>query len=525
MNKKRFLIFLLVFAMAIMPLFVTGCAKEGGDDGDYTEAEDDLPPSFDGTQKKYGGKKFKVLSHEDRQKNQAFNIVDLVPNEELGDEAVTVAVENRNEKIKKYFGVTIQRDTVPQAELESVANKNLKQMNDDYSVFRVRLEQALRLALTGQLLDLGDERWLDLTQPWWDSALTDSLLLYEGAYFGIGDICTVDDDATWVVLFNKDIYEESSKNKSEVLYELVMSGDGKAGGWTLDVLQSLAKEATREEEDQSKKVWDKNYTGGGIYGVTLQSAVSDALLVANNKTILKYDENDTFKVREEDANVLYNAVSLVYNFMNVNNYTDDWMHRAEEVEKATGIRDVYAEYLRPMFSNDRSLFFICHAGTIGLIREMETPFGILPMPKLEDSATQYGNTVQYSTADCYVIPDVGNSKNAEFAAYILEALAYYSSSEYDKDFGENVSLTYAYYETVLKRKTVRDNESVAMLELIFENRIFDVAIALKLKDVHSIIRKTMESHTNDFMSSFAGISDGNGIYRELVSRLENIINK
>ncbi len=522
MNKRRrFLILLLVFAMAILPLFVTGCAKDDDDDGETIEAEDDLPPSFDGTQKKYGGKKFRVLSHEDRQKNQAFNIVDLVPNEELGDEAVTVAVETRNEKIKKYFGVTIVREKVPQDDLEEEANKNLKQMNDDYSVFRVRLEQALRLALTGQLCDLNAERWIDLSQPWWDSAITESLLLYEGAYFGIGDICTVDDDATWVVLFNKAIYEEYTKNESTVLYDLV-----KSGGWTLEYLKGIAKDSAQEEENPNQKVWDTNYTGGGRYGVTLQLAVADALMVANDKTIMKRDDNDPLKVREEDANTLYQAVNAVYDFMNIKNYSEYWMLMAEDVEKATGVRDVYAEYLRPMFSADRSLFFICHAGTIGLIREMETEFGILPMPKLDKNATEYGNTVQYSTADCYVIPNVGKNSNAEFAAYILEALAYYSSSEYDEETGEDVSLTYAYYETVLKRKTVRDNESVEMLELIFENRIFDIAIALQLKDVHYIIRKTMQSDNNNFMSSYATISqNGNGIYNELLARLDAIIEK
>ena len=106
MNKKRrLLIFLLVFAMAVLPLFVTGCRNNDDDDNVNVNAEDDLPPSFDGKQNIYGGKKFNVLTREDRQANQAWNIVDLVPNEELGDEAITKSVEERNNKIKRYFGV------------------------------------------------------------------------------------------------------------------------------------------------------------------------------------------------------------------------------------------------------------------------------------------------------------------------------------------------------------------------------------------------------------------------------------
>ena len=523
-NKRRFLILLLVFAMAIMPLFVIGCSKDDDGKGGNVDAEEDLPPSFEGTQKEYGGKKFKVLSHEDRQANQAFNIVDLVPNEALGDEAVTASVEVRNTKIKKYFGVSIVRDKVPQGDLYSTANKYCQQMNDDYSVFRLRLDQALKLALTGMLLDLNEERWIDLSQPWWDDGITESLLLYDGSYFGLGDICTVDDDATWVVLFNKKVYSDANGGQDpKGLYDLVKSGDGKSGGWTIDVLKGLAQGAAKEELDTGKKIYDTNYSGSGRYGVTVQWAVADALMVSNNQTVTIYDDDDPFKIRENDSATLFNAVDRVFEFMGGKNAQEYWLLMAEDVSAATGVSDAYAERIRPMFMADRSLFFICHVGTIGLIREMESDFGILPMPKLDSSASKYGNTVQYNCADCYVIPNVGKAKDAEFAAYILEALAYYSSTEYDEATGEKQSLTYNYYETVLKRKAVRDNDSVEMLDLIFENRIFDIAIALKLKNIDNIIRDSIKGDNNTFMSKFASVSNGNGIYNALAAELENII--
>lgn len=522
-NKRRFLILLLVFAMAIMPLFVTGCKKDGSGKDGLVDAEDDLPPSFEGTQKEYGGKKFNVLSHEDRQANQAFNIVDLVPHESLGDEAIKASVEVRNTKIKKYFGVSIVRQTVPQGDLYSAANKACQQMNDDYSVFRLRLDQALKLALTGMLLDINEERWIDLSQDWWDDGITESLLLYEGAYFALGDICTVDDDATWVVLFNKDIYKE--KYDPQTLYELVKSGDNVSGGWTVDVMKSLAQEFTKEDNDDSKNIYDSNYSGGGRYGLTVQWAVADALMVSNNYNLMIYDDTDPFKVRERETAELITAVNEVFEFMGGDNPNQDWLLLAEQAQQTLGNgRDVYAELIRPMFKANRSLFFICHVGTIGLIRDMETEFGILPMPKLDQTQSKYGNTVQYNCADCYVIPNVGKDKNAEFAAYILEALAYYSSTEYDAATGEKASLTYAYYETVLKRKSVRDNDSVEMLDLIFENRIFDIALALKLKNVDNVIRTSIQGDNNTFSSSYAAISpSGNGLYQALSTELKNII--
>lgn len=523
MNRKsRFLIFLLVFAMAILPLFVTGCGDDE-DNGKITEAEDDLPTSFGKTQKDYGGKKFTVLTQEDRNSDQAFNIVDLVPNNDLGDEAISVAVEARNTKIKKYFGVSIVRQKVAAGDLYSTANKSALNMDDQYTVMRLRLGSALKLALTGNLLDLGEQKWIDLDQPWWDTGITESLLLYGGSYFGTGDICTVDDDATWCVLFNKEVLKDQGKMDPSQLYQLVKDGDGKAGGWTISFLKNLAQTAAKEETNESKKIYDRNYSGDGKYGVTVQWAVADALMVSSNYVVLEPDKNnDQFKVKETGQSALNNAVNSIYEFMGGTNATSYWLFMADDIYGTTN--DPYADNIRPMFMADRSCFFICHVGTIGLIREMETEFGMLPMPKLDDSVYDYGNTVQYDCSDCYVIHNTGSEKNAEFAAYILEALAYYSSSEYDERTGENSSLTYAYYETVLKRKNTRDAASLEMLDLIFENRIYDISIALDLKGItNGVIRAAVKD--GNFSSKYSGVSNGTGIYTALGLELKEIIAK
>ena len=102
MKLRKLLALILVFAIAIVPMFFASCKKDDENDlGDLEDAEGDLPAAFGDTQKNYSGKKFTVLTHEDRSENQAFNIVDLVVNEELGDEAINKAVEERNTKIKK----------------------------------------------------------------------------------------------------------------------------------------------------------------------------------------------------------------------------------------------------------------------------------------------------------------------------------------------------------------------------------------------------------------------------------------
>ena len=133
---------------------------------------------------------------------------------------------------------------------------------------------------------------------------------------------------------------------------------------------------------------------------------------------------------------------------------------------------------------NKALFFMCHCGTINLIREMDADFGILPIPKVDDTQEKYGNTVQYGNATCYAVPY--NTPDSDFSGFMIEALGYYSSTEYS----ETDSLKAAYYETTLKRKATRDDDSWDMLDLVFDNKIFDIACA---QDTAGINGKIIES--------------------------------
>ena len=87
------------------------------------------------------------------------------------------------------------------------------------------------------------------------------------------------------------------------------------------------------------------------------------------------------------------------------------------------------------------------------MRESDTEFGILPLPKYDESQTGYYTTSRDGRS-MFVIPvDV---KDADFAGLITEALAVAS----------NKYVVPAYYDVTLKTKTARDDESSEMLDII-----------------------------------------------------------
>jgi len=102
------------------------------------------------------------------------------------------------------------------------------------------------------------------------------------------------------------------------------------------------------------------------------------------------------------------------------------------------------------------------------MRDMEDDFGILPLPKFEPGQERYYHNVNHWHSYTYMIPrsagDIGKT------SYIMDALAYQGRQ----------GVLPAYYEVCLKRKYTRDEESEAMLDIIFGTTVYDMALMYEI---------------------------------------------
>ena len=114
------------------------------------------------------------------------------------------------------------------------------------------------------------------------------------------------------------------------------------------------------------------------------------------------------------------------------------------------------------FAEGRALFNFAGLNRVTLFREMETDFGILPIPKWDEAQEEYHNVVSLYCAALIAVPKTAG--NLERTGVVLEALN--AESMY--------TLTPAYYDITLKTKSARDEESSAMLDIIFDSRVYDL---------------------------------------------------
>lgn len=490
MNYKRITLVFLVAAILFCSLVTVGCEKE---QENQTEQENDyekiLSPSFNGELLTFDNATFNVMTKHDQSRNNGLNVVDLVVEDNIGDSVIIDAVQRRNDVIENTYKVKIKR--VVSMDLYNEAFQAIEKQDDSYDLFYLSVRDTLKIALNGVLFDYSEGEYIDMSQPWWDQGVIDTLTLLEGQYFALGDVNTLDDDGAWCVLFNKKLLEIYGTT-DQMIYNKVLEGDGKTGGWTTEYVTALAKRSYKADESYKNK-WEPTYTGAGTYGIINQDEVGMTLVVASGNTPTVVDNNGRAGIISNvNSQDFYNAIQASFEFMGNRDNTDWWLMMDD-----VNYDDKWNQIARGGFKADKYAIYFCPVLTIDLIRDMESDFGIVPLPKLFDEQLEYGNTIQYYNCYCYAMPyrldDALNTKSE----YILEAMAYCSSPEYD----EEGCLVYSYYTLLLQAKCTRDDAAWDMLDILFKNRYFDLAIALDLKGITKIIKECTTGYANNWVSS------------------------
>ena len=307
--------------------------------------------------------------------------------------------------------------------------------------------------VNGYLADL-KTLGMDLSKTWWDQGGVEDLSVYNKLYYALGDINTYDNDGTVVMLFNKDLYEEKFGDGSyKELYELAAKGE-----WTFDVLA------------QKVKGFGHDFNGDNVrdefdtYGLLTEKANLYMHVVAAGENSLDKDVDDGIKFAFDSERVYDSTRDAVDLYLNTNDVlvTD----LPQYLEKYGGTGDQFYVPVVNAFKEGRGLFFMCALIHLPYFRDMEDDFGILPIPKYDDTQDRYYHTMGVHTASVVFVPATPLSvgEKGKQIGTILDALGAYS-----KDY-----LTPEYYEKQLKRGDASDPDSAAMLDLIFGSRTFDL---------------------------------------------------
>ena len=320
------------------------------------------------------------------------------------------------------------------------------------------------LAYCGCLYDMNSAPGINLEKSWWDQKANEALGINDLVFFTAGDYTFADNDSAYVIMFNKKILADYGLPNP---YDMVYGNQ-----WTLENFGNLCKTVT--EDIDNNGIMDENDRYGLLVWV-------DSLLGMVNAAGQRCCEiNESGEI----VLTLYNETTL--------DAVDRFLAIALDKQYALQYQSIQnnVAFEEKLWSGGHGLFWTTHMGNVPRFREMESDFGLLPYPKLTATQENYYSTVTPYNSQFVCIPIVQD--NIERTGVVTEAIAYYGKKD----------VLPVYYDVNLKGRVSRDAESSDMLDIIFDNLVYDIGFLYQIGPYNKNFNYMVSRGTTNFNSVY-----------------------
>jgi hypothetical protein len=468
---------------AILALTLVSCSDKTENEGSATTPATDTPavtggettaPKQDNLPEglNFGQKEIRVISRDS----------DWVRGEiyigEITADLINDAIYNRDKAVENRLGVNIVSKEITGGNyaVSEAIRTSVKAGTDDYDILANSVYSTIMYTGENLFHNLYDCQYLDLSQPYWSQGFNEAASVGNAQYMCTGAIALTLYRYMFVTFFNKNMFEARNIGN---MYKVVE--DGK---WTLDYQYMVA----------SNFYYDSN--GNGIsdvsdrYGfLTTNQAYIDAYWSSCKLPILTKDA-DNFYVYSLDTDRMVRAVDKILNLWYkcpgsfiVTSVSDS----EDQIAGASALSEGRAAMVTLRLVSVESEY----------LRNMIDPYGIIPIPKLEESQEKYYTYLHDQFTALAIVSTVGDEKLEMLGAF-LEAMA---SESYK-------TLVPTYYEIALKSRYARDEESGKMLDLIYSSIYIDAGVLYtkNLASVHQQLRNIVKSQSNIVISTYSKLN-------------------
>lgn len=435
--KKRSVIALLLVGLMLLP----ACSSETGKEGSVTTSpvttapveteepriEPDLPDiTFDGAD-------FKFYQYENGEGYVVFN--EIWAEDEIG-EPVNDAVYKRNMAIEDKYKVTISFTDDYYITFMDNVKKYVNASENVYDVILPMGHCVASMYTSNVFYNLHDIDYLDFEKPWWDQDALESFTLAGYMPFAVSDLLLNAKGVTSMVYFNKKLADDYNVGS---LYDEVYNNT-----WTIETMINKGKMVSDDLNGDGK------YDDEDRYGILAGDEFVTALFAACGGKIVTKDSDG------------YPQLSFAneYNYTAIQYYLENLMYDERLTRNNSFVSNSKAGV--DMFAANQGLFLYGTLTTTQALRDMDADFGMLPVPKYTSDQEGYTCSVSVFHGSLIAVPIT--AQNTEMIGILLEAMS--AESKY--------TVVPALYDTVFKDKSTRDEESVEMLDIIFNSMSYDV---------------------------------------------------
>lgn len=414
----------------------------------------------------FGGKEVRMTLRD----NYNFTLNEMVG--ALDGDIVHDAIYTRNREIEERLNVKLNMILGDQNAYTFMQNLKtvLLAADDAYDILVTTQYLATPWVSEDLFRDLSDAPYLDYEQPWWNNTYMNEISLDPAhRYLVCGDITVSQLRVAGVMYFNKRLFAEVFDD-ADLLYQQVL--DGK---WTYDALRGYIRDGYRDvngngQEDPDDILGMMMHTVANADHFSYTAGLHFTERDADGLPYIAEDQNRNVAVMET-LYALYYETPGAHIWTDIANYT--------EIEKK--------------FNNCTSLFMPELLMISENLRNMKDEFGIVPLPKLDETQDSYFALV-HDTGSLLAIPYT--REDLELPCAVMEAIA-----------AENYrTVMPTYYETALKVKYTRDELSAKIIDIIHDNMITEFVYANNYvfgsSTIGTIARTLLGSASKNYMSTY-----------------------
>ena len=403
------------------------------------------------------------------------------------------AVTERNNMVEQIYHVTlnvIRSDSI-QNDIVADISSSLGQ----YDAVMPTMTSLAALASDNYLVELSNIDGFDIHAPWYDESATSAFSIMNKVYFTTGDITILNKVCSPAVLFNKSMLETYHL---EDPYELVKNHQ-----WTFDKLEEMAKSVCTNG-NASNATYDDYWTS--VYGMLTTNDDPFNFWGATGELLVEKDANDlpVLSIGSDERSISV-ASHLLEEYAN----GDDWLIYANN-STAFGT-NIWVTSL-DFFAEGHALFRpSAFSATTKLRKNYDFAFGILPLPLYNTNQEEYVSYCGSSQVAGIAIPT--SAPDIDFSAYMIDAYSAYAKTY----------ITRAYKDVNLYKKDASfDNESSEMLDIIFDNIVYDMGECYDIGGIKGQFSSLVANRSTDIVSALAAIeSTAESKIEQIIEAYEN----
>ena len=444
MNFLRSVALLLSILMIAIPLASCGAPDETtSTQNNSTEEtgkawiEDNLPPDLN-----YDGEKVRVLARGD---DWYYDEISIESDEILN--IIDQSVYDREVYVEERLGLDLVVDKrvigSKHATLADLTRDYFRAGTDAVDILASPSNQAFALTTEGVMWDMRTVENIDLSQPWYAQNFVDLATLNDMTFFITGDALLTLLRYSFATFVNFTLAERYSLPN---MYKLVDDGE-----WTYDYMSTTVANVYEDLNGSGQK------DDGDLFGFAT-SDLTGADVYLSSFDLKMLEKNDKgFLVNVIDNDKMQSAVKALCDLFHSN-------PGSNALKFISGGHEYYT--MNAAFASDQYLFADMRLISVESEEfiDMESNYGILPTPKWDRDQTEYKTYVY----DVYTVLGIVGTVDENDLPMIGAFVEAYSSYSYN-------ATREVYFETALKGRYVRDEDSRRMLDQIIDAIYIDPA--------------------------------------------------